>query len=76
MLFFLFGFSFTNLHYPKDSRASRISRISLTPLYQFYPLHRYLEITQAITAESLALHKLAAGLEPRTYGFPAQVANH
>ena len=26
--------------------------ISLTPLYQFYPLHRRLEVNQAITAES------------------------
>ena len=30
---------------------------SLTPLYQFYPLHRNIDISRAITAESSRLHK-------------------
>ena len=47
--------------------------ISLTPLYQFHPLHRHLDISWAITAES---SPLAAVLEPETFGFRVQVANH
>ena len=49
--------------------------IYLTPLYHFHPLRRHLDISQAITAESSNLH-IAAGLEPETLGFRAQVANH
>ena len=30
--------------------------ISLTPLYHFHPLHRHLEVNQAITAESSPQH--------------------
>ena len=30
--------------------------ISLSPLYHFYPLHRHLDISRAITAESSPLH--------------------
>ena len=30
--------------------------ISLTPHYHFHPLHRHLDISRAITAESLPLH--------------------
>ena len=30
--------------------------ISLTPLYDFHPLHRHLDITRAITTESSHLH--------------------
>ena len=30
--------------------------LSLTPLYQFHPLKRHLDISRAITAESLPLH--------------------
>ena len=51
--------------------------ISLTPHYHFHPLHRHLDINRAITAESSPLHiETAAGLEPETFGFRAQVANH
>ena len=49
--------------------------ISLTPYYHFHPLNMRLDITRAITAESSPLH-MAAGLEPGTFGFRAQVANH
>ena len=51
--------------------------ISLTPHYHFHPLHRHLDISRVITAESSPLHiAIAAGLEPGTFGFRAQVANH
>ena len=51
--------------------------IPLTPHYHFYPIHRHLDISRAITAESSLLHiYLAAELEPGTFGFRAQVGNH
>ena len=50
---------------------------SLTPHYNFHPLHRHVDISRAITAGGSPLcTKLAAGLEPETFGFRAQVANH
>ena len=51
--------------------------ISLTPLCHFHPLHIHLDIRRAITAESSPLHiELAAGIEPGTFGFKTQVADH
>ena len=47
--------------------------IYLTSLYHFHPLHRRLDISRAIAAESSPLH--IAGSRTRT-GFRAQVANH
>ena len=43
--------------------------IYLTPLYHFHPLHRHLDISQAITAESSPL----PGLELGTFEFTAFV---
>ena len=48
---------------------------SLTPHYHFHPFHRHLDMSWTITAEISPLH-IAAGLEPATFGFRAQVANH
>ena len=48
--------------------------IYLTPPYHFHPLHRHLDISRAITAESSPLQ--IAGLQPGTFRFRAQVANH
>ena len=51
--------------------------ISLTPHYHFRLLHRHLDISEAITAESSPLHiAITAVLEPEFFGFLAQVANH
>ena len=51
--------------------------ISLTPHNHFHPLHRHVDISQAITAESLPLcTQRGAGLESGTFGFRAQVVNH
>ena len=48
---------------------------SLTPHYHFHPLHKHLDISRAITAESSPLHIASSrGLEPGTFGFRAQVA--
>ena len=51
LFFFLSGFSFTNVHYSKDSWEG--AGYFLSPHYHF---HRHLDITQVITAESLPLH--------------------
>ena len=48
---------------------------SLTRLYHFHPLHRHLDSSRAITADSSPLH-IASRLKPGIFGFRAQVANH
>ena len=48
--------------------------ISSTPHYYFHPLHKHLDISRVITAETSPL--LAVGLEPGPFGFRAEVANH
>ena len=52
--FFLSRFSFTTIH--KLQNDLRRSGISLTPRYQFHPLHTDLNISWAITTECLPLH--------------------
>ena len=46
---------------------------SLTPFCNFHPLYRDLDISRTINAESLP-QRLAAGIEPGTVGFQAQIA--
>ena len=53
--FFFSGFSFTNIQDSRDS-SGRGRLFFLSPLYHFHPLHRHLEISRAITKESLPLH--------------------
>ena len=50
--------------------------ISLTPHYHFHPLYRYLDIGQAVTAESSTLHIGRSWTRIGNIWFPAQVANH
>ena len=50
--------------------------ISLTPLYHFYPLHRDLDISPVITAESSPLRIVSFWSRTGNLGFRAQVANH
>ena len=54
LIFFLSGFSFTNIHELQDWRG-REERISLTPHYHFHSLRRQLDINRAITEESSPL---------------------
>ena len=61
-LFFLFGFSFTNIHNSQDRRGRGVYLYnSSLPLP---PLQRHLDISRAITAESSALR--IAGSRTRT----------
>ena len=50
--------------------------ISLTPHYHFHLLHRHLDISRAITAESSPLHIACSRARTGNLGFQAQVANH
>ena len=45
--------------------------ISLTPHYHFYPLHRHLEISRAITAESSPLHIGSSRTRTKNLWFPS-----
>ena len=48
----------------------------LTPLYHFYRLHRHIDISRVVTAESSPLYIPSNRLEPEYFGFLAPVANH
>ena len=55
----------------------KLCKTLLTPLYHFYQLHRQLDISRAITAESLPLHIfITTGLKPKAFGFRVQLGNH
>ena len=45
--------------------------ISLTPYYHFYPLHRNLDISRAITAESSPLHIASSQTRAGSLWFPS-----
>ena len=62
--FFLSKFSFTNIYDSQDSKE--MGGNPLISLYHSHPLHKHLDISWAITAR----------LEPGTFGFQTQVANH
>ena len=56
---FLSGFSiwvFFHEHSRFAGQQGKGEGIFLTPLYHFHPLHRHLDISRAITAESSPLH--------------------
>ena len=67
LLFFLFFsicFFFFHEHSRFTGQQGKGEDIYLTPLYHFYPLHRHLDISRAVTAESSPLH--IAGSRTRT----------
>ena len=45
--------------------------ISLSPLYHFHPLHRHLDISQVITAESSTLHRATSRTRTGNLWFPS-----
>ena len=55
IIFFLSGFSVTNIHDSQDSRERGKVSLSLISTTS-NPLHRHLDISRAITAESSPLH--------------------
>ena len=74
-LYFFFYVSFLLQTFTNHRTAGEGEGISLTPHYHFHPLHRHLDISWAITAESSLLHiassraldhdQLFVGLRPR-----------
>ena len=62
--FFFFYWIFFHEHSRFTGQQEKGEGIYLTPLYHFHPLHRHLDISRAITAESSPLH--IAGSRTRT----------
>ena len=56
LFFFLVGFFFFFKHSRFTGQQGKGESILLTPLYQFHSLHRRLDISRAVTAESSPLH--------------------
>ena len=82
LCFFVFAFVFftISVFFHEHSRITGLQGkgecISLTPHYHFQPLHRHLNISRAITAESSPLHIVSSRTRTVTFGSQAQVANH
>ena len=70
ILFFLSGFSFTNDH-DSQRQPGKGKAISLISLYHFYPLHRHLDISRAITAESSPLYIVVSRTPTASLWFPS-----
>ena len=72
--FFLFFFS-TWVFFHNHSRITELQGkekgISLTPHYHFHPLHRHLDISRAVTAESSFLHKGSSRTRTGNLWFPS-----
>ena len=81
LCFFVFAFVFftISVFFHEHSRITGLQGkgecISLTPHYHFQPLHRHLNISRAITAESSPLHIVSTRTRTATFGSQAQVAN-
>ena len=56
IFFNFFIWVFFHVHSRITGLQGKGESISLTPHYHFHPLHRHLDINQAITAESSPLH--------------------
>ena len=67
---FLSGFAFTNIHDKVEG-----GRYLFNSSQTLRPVDWDWDISRAITADSLPLHRLAAGRKPGTFGFQVQVAN-
>ena len=74
-LIFFFFLGFLSQTFTNHRTAGEGEGIFLTPHYHFHLLYRHLDISWVITAESSPLY-IANSLEPRTFGFRAQVHNH
>ena len=65
-LFFLPGFSFTNIYKTVKAEAT-----SLTPFYHFHSLQRHLNISWMITAVNSSLHKASSRTRTENLWFPS-----
>ena len=67
-LFFIWAFF--HKHSPFTGQQGKGQGISLSPLYHFYPLHRHLDISGAINAESSPLHIACSRIRTGNLWFP------
>ena len=74
--FFLSGFFFTSIHDSRGSRGRGRVSIQLLSTASTHFAGAQLGIGRAMAAGGLGCAQLATGLEPGTFGFRAQVANH
>ena len=65
---FFFYLGFLSQQFTTIGLTGKEKGIYLTPHYHFNPLHRYLDISQAVIVDSSPLH-IASELEPASFGF-------
>ena len=66
-VFFLPGFSFTNIHDSQESRE--MGGYFFNSPYHFHTLHRYLDLSRVITVEKLLLHIASSRTRTRNLRF-------
>ena len=74
--FFFVFFSmwvFFYVHSRFTGQQGKREAIYLTPLYHFHPLHRHLDISRAITAESSPLHIASSRTRTGNLWFPSAI---
>ena len=75
LFFFFFLFFLIWVFFDKHSRITELKKkgegISLTPHYYFHPLHRHLDISRVITAESSPVHIASSRTRTRNLWFPS-----
>ena len=69
--FFFFYRGFLSRPFTNHSTAGEGRRHFLTPHYHLHPLHRHLDISRLITAESSPLHICSSRTRTRNLWFPS-----
>ena len=67
---------FFHVHSRFTGQQGKGEAICLTPLYHFLPLHRHLDISQVITAESSLLHIASSRTRTGNFWFPSTGRYH
>ena len=77
---YIYIYFFIRVLFHEHSRITGLQRkgegISLSPSNHFHPLHRHLEISRTVTAESSPLPIASTWTRIGNFDFRAQVANH
>ena len=71
LFFFFFIWVFFHEHSRFTGQQGKGKGIYLTPLYHFHPLHRHLDSSRAITAESSPLHIASSRTRTGILWFPS-----
>ena len=75
MYFFFYLVSFHS-HSRITGLQGKGEGISLTSHYHFHPLHRHLDISRTITAESSPLHIACSWTRTRNFWFPSRFSTY